>query len=47
VNPFGLLIISIGIITFIIGLKGTQHNVIADFKGAHTTASTLKAGPAT
>lgn len=38
-NPFGLLLIGLGIILFIIGFKGSQHEVINAFKG-------IKGGPA-
>lgn len=32
-NPVGFIVIGIGIIVFIIGFKGSQHNVVQAFKG--------------
>jgi hypothetical protein len=32
VNPFGLLLLGVGLIMIIIGFKGSQHSVIAAFK---------------
>jgi hypothetical protein len=43
VNPIGLIILGIGIIMFIIGFKGSQHEVVAAFKGVKSgTATTTK-----
>jgi hypothetical protein len=45
-NPLGLIILGLGIIMFIIGFKGSQHEVVDAFVGirggtpAKTTAST-------
>lgn len=33
-SPWGIVLILLGIMMIIIGVKGTQHNVIAAFKGA-------------
>jgi hypothetical protein len=33
VNPFGLLLLGLGLIMIIIGYKGSQHSVLAAFKG--------------
>ena len=35
-NPWGLMLVGFGIIVFIIGFKGSQHNVVAEFKQAGT-----------
>jgi hypothetical protein len=43
-NPWGLIIIGMGLIILIIGFKGSQHNVIAAFKGAKQTGSVAKTG---
>jgi len=32
-NPWGLLLTALGIIVIIIGIKGSQHNIVAAFKG--------------
>lgn len=34
-NPFGLLLISVGLLMIVIGFKGSQHNVMNAFKGIH------------
>jgi hypothetical protein len=34
----GLFVILLGIVVFIIGLKGAQHNIIAEFKAAGSAA---------
>jgi hypothetical protein len=34
VNPWGILFTGLGLIMIIVGFKGSQHNVIAAFKGA-------------
>lgn len=34
-NPFGLFLISVGLLMIIIGFKGSQHNVMNAFKGIH------------
>lgn len=36
-NPMGLFIIGIGLIVFIVGFKGSQHEVINAFKGVTGT----------
>jgi hypothetical protein len=38
VNAAGLIIISLGLILIVIGVKGSQHNVIASLKGLHSSA---------
>jgi hypothetical protein len=45
-NPLGLLIIGIGLVCFIIGFKGSQHEVISAFKGGKGGAGEGVAGPA-
>jgi hypothetical protein len=37
-NPWGLLLIILGILMIIVGVKGSQHNIVATFKGAGSTA---------
>lgn len=32
-NPWGLVLIGLGLVLIVIGVKGSQHNVIAAFKG--------------
>ena len=32
-NPWGLIIIALGLILIVIGFKGSQHSVIQAFKG--------------
>ena len=39
-NPLGLLIILLGIVVFIIGLKGYQKSIVAEFKSAGKVAKT-------
>jgi hypothetical protein len=34
VNPWGILFVGLGLIMIIVGFKGSQHSVIAAFKGA-------------
>jgi hypothetical protein len=38
VNPWGILLIGIGLIMIVIGFKGSQHKVIAAFKGTKSAA---------
>lgn len=33
-NPWGLFIILIGLVLIVIGVKGSQHNILAAVKGA-------------
>jgi hypothetical protein len=44
-NPMGLIIIGLGIIIFIIGFKGSQHNVINAFKGVVGAKPTTPPNP--
>lgn len=52
-NPWGILLIGIGLIMIVIGFKGSQHKVIAAFKGTKAAAgtgntnTTVPAAPAT
>jgi hypothetical protein len=39
-NPWGLLLILIGFILIVIGVKGTQSQVLAAFKGVKQGQST-------
>lgn len=39
-NPFGLFLISVGLLMIVIGFKGSQHNVLNAFKGIHGGTST-------
>jgi hypothetical protein len=39
VNPYGLIILALGIIIVIIGIKGTQHDVLAAFKKPSAAAT--------
>lgn len=32
-NPLGLILVGLGIILIVIGVKGSQHNVLSAFKG--------------
>lgn len=32
-NPWGFVVIGLGIIMIIIGVKGSQHNIVAALKG--------------
>jgi hypothetical protein len=32
-NPIGIILIGLGLICFIVGFKGSQHEVISAFKG--------------
>lgn len=32
-NPFGIILIGLGIIIFIVGFKGSQHEVVNAFQG--------------
>jgi|HubBroStandDraft_2_1064218.scaffolds.fasta_scaffold2554269_1 hypothetical protein len=37
-NPLGILIIGIGLVMVIIGVKGTQHQVVSSLGSAQQTA---------
>jgi hypothetical protein len=46
-NPWGLIVMGLGLIMIIIGFKGSQHSVIAALKGAKpSTAAPATATPA-
>lgn len=45
-NPWGFLVILLGIVIMIIGVKGTQHGVIAAITGKSVTATTPASGGA-
>jgi hypothetical protein len=47
VNPFGLVIIALGLIMVIIGVKGSQHNVVQSLGGAKSAADTAEQQPVT
>jgi hypothetical protein len=36
-SPYALILLGLGIITIIIGVKGSQHDVVKAFKGVRTT----------
>jgi len=38
-NPWGLIVMGLGLIMIIIGFKGSQHSVIAALKGSKPVAS--------
>jgi hypothetical protein len=38
-NPLGILIIGIGLVMVIIGVKGTQHQVVSSLGTAHEAAT--------
>lgn len=38
-NAAGLIIIALGLILIVIGVKGSQHNIISSLKGVPATAS--------
>lgn len=42
-NAAGLIIIALGMILIVIGVKGSQHNIINSLKGAQSTASKASA----
>ena len=42
-NPLGLIIIALGLIMIVIGFKGSQHSVIAAFKGVKGPAPSTNA----
>jgi hypothetical protein len=44
-NPWGLLLVGIGLILIIIGFKGSQHGVLQAFTGKLTTAAAGNPGP--
>lgn len=53
-NPFGLILILLGIIIFVIGFKGTQSSILSLLKGSKNvtsagegTASSATAGEGT
>jgi hypothetical protein len=37
-NPWGLVLVAVGILLIIIGVTGTQHTVLQVFKGIPTAA---------
>lgn len=43
-NPFGLFLISVGLLMIVIGFKGSQHNVMNAFKGIHGGTSSKSSG---
>jgi hypothetical protein len=47
VNPFGLIIIALGLLMVIIGVKGSQHNVVQSFTGAKSAADQAEGQPVT
>lgn len=44
-NPWGLLLIGVGLILIIIGFKGSQHGVIQAFTGKTPAAASAGGGP--
>lgn len=44
-NAAGLLIISLGLVLIVIGVKGSQHNIIASLKGVPARAGAAQNGP--
>lgn len=37
-NPLALILVGLGVILIVIGFKGSQHNVLAAFKGVPSAA---------
>lgn len=35
-SPFGLILIGLGIVLIVIGVKGSQHEILATLKGVKT-----------
>ena len=49
-NPFGFIIIGLGLILIVIGFKGTQHQILADLTGhalANPTSTAQSSGNTT
>lgn len=52
VNPFGLLVLALGVIIVIVGVKGSQHNLVAALTnkkqaGTSTASSSSSSSPST
>jgi hypothetical protein len=40
VNPLGLLVLALGVVIIIVGVKGSQHNLVAALTGKKQQATT-------
>jgi len=45
VNPWGILLIGVGLIMIVIGFKGSQHKVLAAIKGAKPGGASKTVAP--
>lgn len=43
-NPLGLIVIGLGLIAIVTGVKGSQHELLTAVKGVNTAAKTAKGG---
>jgi len=47
VNPLGLLVLALGVVIIIVGVKGSQHNLVAALTNKKQPGQTTKAADIT
>lgn len=46
-NPLGILILALGVVIIIVGVKGSQHKLVAALTNKPPTATTTSSAPKT